>query len=165
MDSDDYYHCLDDMYHFNYTPKRFEKEIKKHLCKFKKYEFYFIIPGTYNFPTNLQLGECVCMEFQHLKDEVQEEILHWWTEAHPFNHEYEEDKQHRIDLLKQYLCLRLDVETIGFSRALANVEQTIDLNLNVLRLVWEGNIQPSLGVVYVNKEKFTDGALWRLGKN
>jgi len=157
VDSFDFYHCIDDMYHNDYSRKQFEKKIKKKLGTFKKYEFYFMIPGTFNFTTNLKLGVCTCMEFKDLRKKVQKEILDWW-EAHPFNREYKEDKAHRINLLKQNLCLRFDVETIGFSRALTNAEQVIDLNLNILRLVYEGNIQSSLGVVYVPKGKFTAGA-------
>jgi len=138
VDSDDYYHCIDNMYHNEYSRKQFEDKIKKQLGTFKKYEFYFVIPGTFNFPTNLKLGNCICMEFKDLRKKVQKEILYWWTEAHPFNKEYKEEKDHRVKLLKQNLCLRLDVETIGYSRALTNVEQTIDLNLNTLRLVFKG---------------------------
>lgn len=153
---DDYFRQVNRLYHDELTQEVFNEKITNDLGTMETFVFYFEVPNVYNFNKNLSIGPCKCYAFENLPKSVAFEFVEW-TKIIEHN-EYPEDKEYRIERLKQFLFLKLIVKGIGFDQCMKQAEKTVEQNLNILRYIFGTNIQPSMIVVHLLDRHYVDAA-------
>ena len=142
VDEGDFFACINDMYHEEYTDQEFRNKIVEELCTFHEIEFYFTIPYVYNFPTDLKIGYCESIEFKDLPQAVQDEFIDRWKNSFEHNTGRWRNEDELIQWQKQYLCLKYKSETIIHLRnTKSRAKSMMDVSLNILRFIFERDVQ------------------------
>lgn len=159
VDKSDFWRCVNEKYDLEYSNSEFKEKIMEEMCTFNNFEFYFTIPAMYNFPTGLRLGLCICYKFPDLPKNIQKEFVEWWKIAYPWKKEEIEEKEHRLEILQEFLFLKIRVKSIGFENALNKAQESVETNLNILRFVFRTRVYFTGITLLWGKKKILDG-IW-----
>jgi len=152
---DDYWDVINRLYHDELSSNQFKEKIVRNLCKIETFVFYFEIPRLYNFNKNISLGKCQCYSFSEIPKRVRNEFIDWAILGLP--DQSDEAKKDRIEYLSQFLVIKLIVRGIGFDKALVDAQEEVEQNLNILRYIFEEDIQPRLIIAENYDRHIVDG--------